>query len=295
MSAKLFPDSIPRHWGPRPKAVCFLMLFLLAAGVCAASPVTLLAPDRPTVDQKGSLPAHRNAPAADAPEIDILMALTRPYEYTGIDMDMPKSLAEIYFPPRVPEEGPPFERRDLLGDVEEMRYLDKKSWGVNVAFDRPGLYQYLLEAKPWWDEEAGIYRQHSAKVIVPVLGESRGWDLPAGLGFEILPLTRPFGLTAPCIFSGQVWLASGPAAHIVIRMGWINDAKIEMGSVWQENLEAMTDANGNFSFLLTEPGWWYCEALSPGEPLKASTGEMKPSELGTILWIYVDARPRRQK
>lgn len=277
-----------------------LLLFLYVVAIdcnySMAESVTVLAPDRPTVDERRSIPANRKSPqlSEEYPEIDILVALTRPYEYEGLDMDMPKSLAQIYYPPSsfAGEEVEP-ERRDLLGDMEELRYLDKKSWGVNVALEKPGLYQFLLEAKPFWDTESGMFKEHSAKVLVPVLGEYRGWDIPGGQNFEIIPLTRPFGLTEPCLFKAQALLSGKPAPDINVRMGWINDARINFPSVWQHSLEAKTDANGYFSFILTRPGWWYCEASVAGKPLKGPDGEMKPSEMAAILWMYVENAPGR--
>ena len=73
----------------------------------------------------------------------------------------------------------------------------KNNWGANVGIARRGLYHFSIETRPWWDAQAHSYQQQIVKTIVPVYGEDWGWHLPSGLSFEIVPLVRPFGLTAP--------------------------------------------------------------------------------------------------
>jgi hypothetical protein len=104
-------------------------------------------------------------------------------------MDMPQMFASLRFENGA--EQP--ERQDLLGDVEEIRYLGQKAWGANIALEKAGLYQFIMESRPWWNEAKNHYLQQVCKVVLPVLGQGEGWSVPAGLGFEIVPLTRPFG------------------------------------------------------------------------------------------------------
>lgn len=265
-----------------------------------AEPLTVFVPSQPGIEradppQKTEKDRQRQdaAPKSGAdvlPEVDILFSMMIPHRHAALDMDRPQMFAALVYPPNDSvETGADTPKRvDLLSDVEEIRYLDKKAWGANVALDTPGLYQFITDAKPWWDDEKKIFRQQHVKVMVPVLGVSNGWNIPAGQIFEIQPLTRPFGLAAPAFFSGRVLLDGKPYADAQVYMGRINTGNEANPTHWHSRLEAVCDASGQFGFVLNQPGWWYCEAVKPGAPLKGADGEMKPVERAAILWLYVD-------
>ena len=244
--------------------------------------------------------ATEAAPQPDiGAEVDVLITMLRPFRYEGLVMDMPQLFAVLRYDDATPlKEGvlQP-ERRDLLGDVEEIRYLDQKAWGANVALNKPGLYQFLIEARPWWDAARQRFAQHYVKTILPVYGVERGWDAPAGLRFEIVPRTRPFGLMAPTLFSGQALLEGNPLPKALVRMHRINVEKTPVPTPWHEELATRADSQGNFAFVLAQPGWWCCQAEAEGAPLKGPDGQPKPLDMGALLWLYVDAPaapPRRR-
>ncbi len=272
----------------------FSLLFL--SGTPHADPgrghgVTVLLPSIPWLEKMDVSSEDKNKPRGragaktDSPEVDILISMMDPYANVGMDMDMPQTMAAFMHAPG--GESANFGRIDLLGDIEEIRYRDKKAWGVNMALEKAGLYQFIMDAKPWWDEEKGIYHQHQVKVVLPVATDA-GWHLPAGQSFEILPLSRPFGLSAPAAFSGRVLLDGKPAPDVTISMGRINSPRIEAQTRWHETLAARTDQAGQFSFVLDKPGWWYCEANIDGAPLKGPDGELKPVIRSAIFWLYVN-------
>lgn len=256
------------------------VFLLLALSPCHAGPVTAFVPSQPGLETGGKAPTD---------EVDILMTLMDPYEHSGVNMEMPQLFSVLYYPDGFDSASMQPELRNLLGDVEEIRYLDKKAWGANVAIDKPGLYQFIMEARPWWNEEKKTYLHQQAKVLLPVLGVENGWNVPFGQSFEILPLTRPFGLTAPALFSGRILLDGKPLENIPIHMGRINTSHTQALTKWHKFLEARSDDDGQFSFVLNEPGWWYCEASIPGAPLKGPDGAMRDLERSTILWLYIDA------
>lgn len=238
---------------------------------------------------------HQPAESAEPDEVDVLIAMMRPplrasSPYAGFDMEMPQLFAVLRHDAdaAAASGGAQPERRDLLGDVEEIRYQDKRAWGANVALEKPGLYQFILEARPWWDEARQLYRRHLAKTEVPVRGVDRGWHLPAGLRFEIVPLSRPFGLSAPALFSGRLLRDGKPVADAPVRMVCINAEQGAAPSPWHEALAAVTNALGEFSFVLDRAGWWCCEAVGRDEPLRGPDGELRPVELDALFWFYVD-------
>lgn len=242
-----------------------------------------------TAAQPGA-PAAAPEKRAEPEEVDILLSLMRPYLHEGVAVDMPQLFAALRHDAdaAVPEGGAVPERRDLLGDVEEIRYLDQKAWGANVALDKPGLYQFIMEGRPWWDEERQTFLRHQAKVTLPVHGVERGWNAAAGQSFEIVPLVRPFGLQAPALFSGRVLLDGNPLADAPVRMVRINTDGSSPKGPWHEDVAGMSNAAGEFAFVLSQPGWWCCEALTSGAPLKGPDGELKPVERAALFWLFVE-------
>lgn len=264
----------------------FAVTMLLAlAAFAQAAPVTALIPSQPNLD-RDSNPQN---------EVDVLICLLNPFTYTGINMDMPQFFAVLYYPENFDAATMQPELRPLLGDVEEIRYLDKKAWGANVGIDKPGLYQFVLEARPWFYPERNMYLHQQAKVAMPAFGGHKGWGTPFGQSFEILPLTRPFGLTAPALFSAQLMLDGKELANIPVCMGRINKTPIRALTPFHETLAARTDSKGQFSFILNDSGWWYCEASIPGAPLKGPDGKMRDLERSTVFWLYVDAPVKAKK
>lgn len=282
----------------------------------ADAPLSLLVPSRHIVTQPET-PARTDAPqkngerntaktppkpeargatpekVAEPEEVDILLSLMRPFLHEGVAVDMPQLFAVLRHDAdaAAAEGGVVPERRDLLGDVEEIRYLDQKAWGANVALDKPGLYQFIMEGRPWWDEARQTFLRHQAKVTLPVHGVERGWNEATGQSFEIVPLVRPFGLQAPAFFSGRVLLDGRPLADAPVRMVRINADGASPTGPWHEDMAGISNAAGEFSFVLSQPGWWCCEALTHGAPLKGPDGELKPVERTALFWFFVEGTP----
>lgn len=223
-------------------------------------------------------------------EVDILLSMMRPFLHEGVAVDMPQLFAVLRHDADAGATagGGVVERRDLLGDVEEIRYLDQKAWGANVALDKPGLYQFIMEGRPWWDEARQTFLRQQAKVILPVHGVDRGWNEAAGQNFEIVPLVRPFGLSAPALFSGRILLDGKPLPDAHVRMVRINADGATPTAAWHEDVAGISNSAGEFSFVLAQPGWWCCEATTPGAPLKGPDGELKPVERAALFWLFVE-------
>ena len=258
----------------------FFLLLLIVIPSFAWCQVTVFVPNTPDIEKKDA-----------AGEVDILMTMMQPFKNQTFSMDMPQMFAELRFEEGL---GNP-ERKDLLSDIEEIVYQGKKAWGANIALEKPGLYQFIMETRPWWDEHKQYYIQQLCKVILPVLGVDYGWNIPAGLGFEVVPLTRPFGINAPAIFSGKVQFLGKPLPNISVKMGRINIEKKPSITHWHEEMAGITNQTGEFVFLVNQSGWWFCEAQIPGDPIKGNDGEMKPVKFGSILWFYVDSPSNERK
>ncbi|OXS28861.1 MAG: cobalt ABC transporter substrate-binding protein [Desulfovibrio sp. MES5] len=250
----------------------------------------------PPVAEAPAPPPPPELPAIDE-QVDVLITMMRPFQYQSIVMDMPQLFAVLRYDNASPVKDGLIqpERRDLLGDVEEIGYLDQKAWGANVALTIPGLYQFIIEGRPWWDAARGQFLQHYVKTMLPVHGVERGWEQPVGQVFEIQALTRPFGLTAPALFTGVALLHGKALPNAPVRMVRINTEKRPVPTPWHEEMEARTDKAGQFSFILNQPGWWCCMAIAPGDPLKGPDGQPKPLNLGALFWLYVDGAADARK
>lgn len=241
-------------------------------------------------------------PPADAAideEVDLLITRMDPFRHEGRSMSMPQLFAVLRFDSHTPRKDNVLqpERRDLLGDVEEISYLETQAWAANVALDKPGLYQFIIETRPWWDKVAQRYEQHYVKSFLPVYDVEDGWYEAAGLPVEILPLARPFGLTAPCAFSGRVVEHGQPRAGVVVRAGRINTDDQKVPTHWHEELVVRTDERGQFTLVLPRAGWWCCMAEMAGTPLKGPDGDTRPLRIGSGVWFYVDSpdQPRQAR
>ncbi|MBO4685001.1 MAG: DUF4198 domain-containing protein [Desulfovibrio sp.] len=226
-------------------------------------------------------------------EIDLLIAGMEPASHKGIAMDMPRIFTIQRFDRDAARPDQPASRQDLLGDIEEIRYLDQKAWGANVGIARRGLYHFSIETRPWWDAQARSYQQQIVKTIVPVYGEDWGWHLPSGLSFEIVPLVRPFGLTAPAFMAARVLVDGKPAPGLEVEIQRIGTEARKPASPWQEAIAARTLESGDVACVLNEPGWWCIQASRQGSPLKGPDGEPSPLRVSTVFWLYVDARSAR--
>jgi uncharacterized GH25 family protein len=150
------------------------------------------------------------------------------------------------------------------------------------------LYHIVLETRPFWEEKRGIFLQQFAHTRVPVQGGEYGWDLPAGLKLEILPLTRPFGLTAPALFTGRVLLDGKVLPDTQVRIEYLNEDKRIVPTPYHQTQRVRTDERGVFSFVCPHPGWWGFAAATRGDPLRGPDGQPKNTELSGVLWMYID-------
>lgn len=269
----------------------FVLCALILCPVAAQAQLTLLLPDQPTQEVVGK---------ENKKQMDVLLALAEPFSMSGLDMEMPQMFAVVRRVPLTAEEQQAEEqalgkssgikvlREELLGGLEEIRYMEKKAWASHVDIETPGLYQLMAETRPHWVSDDDCFEQQFVKVVLPVRGVDNGWDAAVGLNFEILPLTRPFGLTAPALFTGKAMMGNEPMANVYVTVARLNAEKRGVSGPWHVEQVVKTDATGVFSFVCGQPGWWGFKASALGTPMKGADGQLKPLEISAVLWLYVD-------
>jgi uncharacterized GH25 family protein len=250
-----------------------LLLVLLTAYPAGAEYFAILQTDPPSVhDQK-------------LKELKVSIAFGHPFAQTATDMDLVQMFASIKYPAK--KDGQTI-RHEFLDTLKPAKYLKKNAWATTIPLPEPGLYQLVLETRPYWEETQGIFLQQFAQTLVPVQGYEHGWEIPVGLKLEILPLTRPFGLTAPALFTGRVLLDDKILSDTPVRIEYLNEDKRTVPSPYHQTQRVLTDEHGLFSFVCPHPGWWGFAAVTKGDPLKGPDGQPKKTELSGVLWIYID-------
>ena len=116
------------------------------------------------------------------------------------------------------------------------------------------------------------------------------WDQPVGLETEIVPLTRPYGLWAGNLFSGQVVLKGKPVPFAEIEVEYLNETAT-IGEFVEPPADPFitqvikADSNGVFHYAMPRAGWWGFSALSEADWTLPQQGEQKAVEIGAVYWV----------
>lgn len=272
--------SCPRRTRfPRPfqkESLCslfvltFLFSLLWAGGASAHFQVIL--PDRNIVAQ------------GESRTITLDLRFTHPFEGQLMNMASPLRFGVV-------ARG---ETTDLLGTLTKVEHAGGLlSWKGTFDVTRPGDHIFFVEPEPYWEPAEGKYIVHLTKTVVNVFGMEEGWDEPAGLRAEILPLTRPYGLWAGNSFTGQVLVEGKPLAGAEVEVEFLNDnGAVKAPADPFVTQVVKTDDRGIFSYTMPWGGWWGFAALAEApETKKAPDGTDAPLELGAVLWVRTENRP----
>ena len=213
--------------------------------------------------------------------VDLTLSFSHPFEKIGMELDKP---AQFY----VVKDG---KRTDLLAALKETKVMDHKGWQTTYKVKRPGVYHFVMEPAPYWEQAEDVSIIHYTKTIVAAYGADEGWDKEVGLLTEIVPLLRPFGNYAGNSFIGKVLMDGKPVANADVEVEFYNrDGSLKAPSDYHVTQVVKADKNGIFSFACPQAGWWGFAALNEaGYTLKNPKGEDKGVELGAVLWIYMNS------
>src|SRR5262245_46700509 len=111
-------------------------------------------------------------------------------------------------PTRVAVRLPDGTTTDLTAKLERRENATPDGKSI-VAFDwkyaptLPGDHIIAVRTLPVWMAEENVFLDDTVKVILHVQLQG-GWESPVGLPFELVPLTRPYGLRAGMVFQALV-------------------------------------------------------------------------------------------
>ena len=173
----------------------------------------------------------------------------------------------------------------------------KKRFGYRITYlpTERGDYLLCLEGQPYLNEEEGEVWKDHMKIPFHVQVE-RGWANLCGFGLEIVPLTRPYGLTVGRVFKGRVLLNGKPAAGITLEIEKFNgfyvpEEKLPLDAYGRVNdplitLTVTTDEQGYFTVGFSEPGWWVINAAISGGKITYANRTF-PLVIRSGMWLYV--------
>ncbi|GAU08865.1 DUF4198 domain-containing protein [Desulfoplanes formicivorans] len=177
---------------------------------------------------------------------------------------------------------------DLAKDLRKTTVFGHTAWSVNYRVKRPGVYTFVMEPHPYWEPAEDCFIIHYTKTIVGAFGEEEGWERPAGLKTEIVPLTRPFGLYAGNVFQGQILLDGKPAPHTPVEIEYYNPhGPMQAPHPYLATQVVRADANGVFTVGIPAAGWWGFAGLNTADYQIRQKGTPKDVELGAVLWVEV--------
>jgi cobalt/nickel transport protein len=254
-------------------AMAALALLALAASPALAH-FGMVIPSKPSVTE-----------AADA-QVDLDIRFWHPFENAGMDLEKPASF-KLYTGGKA---------EDLTSRLKEGKDSGRTVWSLSWKAERPGLYAFALEPKPYWEPAEDKFIIHYTKAYVDAFGDDEGWTEPLGLKTEIVPRVKPGALYAGNAFVGKVLLDGKPVPGAEVEVEWYPGPKL-VGDAPSESMVTqvvVADDAGVFVFAPTAPGWWGFAALSDADYKLQQDGKDKDVELGAVLWAHFHAfRPAK--
>jgi cobalt/nickel transport protein len=218
-------------------------------------------------------------------EVTILYQWGHPFEHQLFDAQLPQSLAVI---------APDGKKTDLtrkLKKIELPTAKGKKIVAYRLAFTpgQFGDFLVVLQTPPIWMEEEKVFFQDTVKTVLHVQTQE-GWDGSGGAAFEIMPLTRPYGLQPGMVFQAQTVAGGKAVPGTLIETERYNaEPPKALPADEQMTRAAKTDPNGVVTCTLTDSGWWCLTARRDGGTRKkGDTGY--PLWQRSTFWVYVDKK-----
>ena len=250
------------------------IIFLAAAFIYLAPAVT------PSFAHFGMVIPSAQVITQQNKTIQVTLAFAHPFDLVGMDLTTPKQFYTVFNGVKA----------DLLGCLRETATIGSKGYTCQFSPKKPGVYQFVMEPQPYWEELEDLFIIHYTKTIVAAFGDDENWQELLGLPVEIRPMLRPFANYKGNTFTGQVMINGKPAADTDVEVEYFNDnARYQAPTSYHTTQVVKTDAQGFFSFTCPLAGWWGFSSLTTADyTLKNQEGIDKQVELGGVLWIYMD-------
>ncbi|MBL4848406.1 MAG: DUF4198 domain-containing protein [Planctomycetes bacterium] len=195
----------------------------------------------------------------------VVYGFGHPFEATRVAVARPK--VWLY---------PPKGQRHAL-TPKATTFQEVQAWAMDLTPKERGDHLLVIEGQPVLHGRETL--RDLVKVVIPVGGVERGWDRSLGLDLEIVPLTRPYGLTPGASFRFLVLAKGKPVPGLTVQVERLNAVppKSLPPEPFRTGAEKL-NPQGAGSATLSARGWWILAVEGPsqgGTRLRAS------------LWVYV--------
>jgi cobalt/nickel transport protein len=241
--------------------------------------------------------AHYHILLPDKPAVQTDQAVTitlrfgHPFEHQMFPTQRPRRAVVVTPDENLMDLTAKTEQVDLK--VEKGEPLTTYRWTYTPT--QRGDYVFAVQCDPVWLADEGVFLEDTVKVTVHVLAQ-KNWDGLAGARFELVPLTRPYGLRAGMVFQA---LAIGrddttPRTEFEPQPGTLVEIERYNPTPPKElppdehiTRTLKTDPAGVATMTLTEAGWWAVTAIRDAGT-RQRAGKSVPVKQRTALWVHVD-------
>ena len=254
----------------------------------------------------GSAAAHYNmlltqtASAKKGETLTITYQWGHPFEHQLFDAPRPHSLLALS------PDGRRTELKDKLTKTT-LKSGSKEATAYQLRFtpEQRGDYVFVLQTPPIWMEEDSEFLEDTVKMVLHVQAQ-KGWDAALG-DFELVPLTRPYGLHPGTVFQAETALRQplsaarqGPGRtaesgqRMAVEIERYNAAPPKKLPPDEEITRTVRlDANGVATTTLSEAGWW-CLTVARPHGTRMREGKSYPLRQRATLWVFVDEPSRSE-
>ncbi|MBN1491012.1 MAG: DUF4198 domain-containing protein [Phycisphaerae bacterium] len=210
------------------------------------------------------------------------------YEHIWMDATRPAELTAI---------APDGQRVDLLANLKptKVRAADGKDYAAFEFAYTPAMrgdHTLALKAALLWDDKDEVFLQDYAKSVLHVQ-DKINWDCRAGHAFELVPLTRPYGLQRGHVMRMLVLHEGKPLAGCLVEFEKLQPTIPDASKLPGEEFitfEARSDVNGIVAFGLHDEGWFALTAIHETDTKIDRDGHTGPLVERATFWIHVAPR-----
>jgi cobalt/nickel transport protein len=208
--------------------------------------------------------------------VALTASFSHPFEGVGMELIKPGILSVL-------ANG---QKQNLLSNLKKIKIMNHTAWELDYTVNKPGVYMFYMEPKPYWEPAEDCFIIHYTKTVVTAFGDDEGWDKEVGLKTEIVPLSKPFGLYTGNLFQGIVKLDGKPVPYAMVEVEYYNkNGTYKAPNDYMATQTVKADKNGVFSYAAPKAGWWGFAALNQADFKLKQAGEEKDVELGAVIWV----------
>jgi cobalt/nickel transport protein len=155
--------------------------------------------------------------------------------------------------------------------------------------EQRGDYTFFLRTPPIWIEEEEEFLQDLVKVVLHVQAQ-KGWEAALPGTFQLVPLTRPYGLQPGMVFQAQAEGTAPPLKGAPVEIERYHPVPPkEIPADEHVTRTARTDPNGVVTCTLTEPGWWGI-SVQRNAGTRQRNAKTYPLRQRATLWVFVEPK-----